>query len=216
MIDILYQDNRILVCLKPFGVVSTDEPGGLPSLLREQTGTACFRTVHRLDQVVGGVIVLARSKEAARRLSAQIQCRDFDKQYLAIVQGAPEALAGTYTDLLSRDPVSRRTCVVTEPGRDAREAVLDYRVLARRDACSLVQITLHTGRTHQIRAQFSSRGMPLLGDRKYGAAETGFEGIALWSHRLEFTHPQTEERAAFTAFPPPAEPWTLFGDILHA
>ncbi len=214
MIDILYQDNRILVCLKPPGVLSTDEPGGLPELLRAQTGTDCFRTVHRLDQVVGGVMVLARSREAAKRLSAQVQSRCFHKEYLAVVRGAPPDAAGTLRDLLARDAAARRTHVVTEPGKDVREAVLDYRLLAHRDGCSLLHITLHTGRTHQIRAQFASRGLPLVGDRKYGAAESEAADIALWSHRLAFTHPQTEAPVAFSALPPDAAPWALFDDIL--
>jgi len=214
MIDVLYQDNRIMVCLKPPGVLSTDEPGGLPELLRTQTGTECFRTVHRLDQVVGGVMVLARSREAAKRLSAQVESRSFGKQYLAIVHGKPEADAGTYIDLLARDAAAHRTYVAAEPGKGVREAVLDYTLLAHRDGLSLVQITLHTGRTHQIRAQFSSRGMPLAGDRKYGAPEAKLEGIALWSHKLQFLHPQTEEPVEFTAYPPMYEPWVRFEDIL--
>lgn len=214
MIDILYQDNRILLCLKPPGIVSTDEPGGLPELLRTQTGTECFRTVHRLDQVVGGVMVLARSREAAKRLSAQVQSRGFGKQYLAIVHGKPAEPQGTLRDLLARDAATHRTYTVTEPGKDVREAVLDYELLAHRNGLSLLRITLHTGRTHQIRAQFSSRGMPLAGDLKYGAPEALIDGIALWSHRLQFLHPQTEEPMDFAANPPMLEPWVLFNDIL--
>ncbi len=212
MVEILYADNRILVCLKPVGVVSTDEPGGLPDLLRQQLGDAraCVRTVHRLDQVVGGVMVLARSREAARRLSAQVAGRQFQKQYLAVVQGVPAPAAGCYRDLLVRNKAERKTCVTDQPGRDAREAVLRYRVLEQADDCALVEITLETGRTHQIRAQFSAHGHPLLGDRKYGGQETESAGVALWSHAISFVHPETEEVLRFSAPPPRVHPWTEF------
>ncbi len=214
MLDILYSDRRIVVCCKPVGVRSTDEPGGLPEQLRHQLGTDCFRTVHRLDQVVGGVMVLARSREAAKRLSAQVEARQFCKTYLAIVHGALPEPSGTLTDLLARDPAARRTYVTHTPGKDARKAVLDYRLLGQRDGLSLVCIQLQTGRTHQIRAQFSSRGWPLVGDRKYGAPAVEMEGIALWSYRLSFTHPQTGQALHFSALPPDIQPWRCFSDII--
>ena len=109
--DILYQDNSILVCIKPAGVLSTDEPGGVPELVRQALGDpkACVRTVHRLDRVVSGLMVLARTPAAASKLSAQIREHDFGKTYLAVVHGEPDALQGTYRDLLRRDdaPVPR-------------------------------------------------------------------------------------------------------------
>jgi 23S rRNA pseudouridine1911/1915/1917 synthase len=209
--EILYQDNRILVCLKPTGVRSTDEPGGVPELLREQLGdpTACIRTVHRLDQVVGGVMVLARSRKAAQLLSRQMQSRAFEKEYLAVVHGTPPE-AGTLKDLLYRDTARRRTLVAAQPGKGVQEAVLDYRVLEEREGLSLVSIRLHTGRTHQIRVQFSSRGWPLAGDGKYGLPDDPAEQIALWSHTLAFAHPPTGEQMTFSAPPPETEPWTIF------
>lgn len=212
MIDILYQDNRILVCVKPFGVRSTDEPGGLPGLLREQLGDpkACVRTVHRLDQVVGGAMVLARSREAAKRLSAQVQGRTFFKEYLAVVHGVPPEVSGEFRDLLVRDKSERKTYIATRPGKDAQEAALEYRVLGECNGFSLVRVHLLTGRTHQIRAQFSARGLPIYGDKKYGSPIDGKNEIALWSHKLGFTHPQTEEPLFFCAPPPQAEPWSLF------
>ncbi len=209
----LYADNRIYVCLKPPGVVSVDQPGGLPELIRRELGDAhaCVRTVHRLDQVVGGVMVLARSKRAAQLLSEQVQQRRFGKEYLAVVHGRPSPAAGTMRDLLTRDRAERRTLVTKTPGKDAREAVLDYETLETAEGLSLVKITLHTGRTHQIRAQFSARGLPLAGDRKYGApAQEQMEGIALWSHSLTFFHPQTGEEQTFSAPPPDQWPWNLF------
>ena len=215
--DILYQDNRIVVCLKPAGILSTDEPGGLPELLRQELGgpEVCLRTVHRLDRVVGGVMVLARSREAARRLSAQVQNRSFRKIYLAIVHGQlPDT--GTFIDLLRRSKEERKTYLADVPSKDTQEAVLHFRRLGHADGLSLVRIELETGRTHQIRAQFSGHGFPLVGDKKYGAPEQDTEGIALWSSALVFSHPQTEEGMAFMAPPPNTWPWSLFhGEILE-
>lgn len=215
---LLYQDNRIVVCLKPAGIVSTDEAGGVPELVRRALGDphACVRTVHRLDQVVGGVMVLARSREAARRLSAQIQRHAFQKEYLAVIHGQPACGEGEFRDLLLRDREERKTYIAADPGKDVREAVLHYRILASRDGLSLTAIRLETGRTHQIRAQFSGRGFPLVGDKKYGAEEDMPEGIALWSHRLAFCHPQTEEAAVFSAPPPRRWPWSLFPNLWTA
>lgn len=208
--DILYADKRILVAIKPAGVLSTDEPGGMPSLLRAQLGDdrACVRTVHRLDAAVRGVMVFARSARAASLLSEQIRDRGFQKEYLAVVHGAPPE-EGTLCDLLGRDKQRRMTYVADAPGKDVREAKLSYRVLQRREGFSLVSICLHTGRTHQIRVQFASRGWPLAGDRKYGT-EDGFAPIALWSHRIAFTHPETGETVEFAALPPCEGAWTMF------
>ena len=209
--DILYQDDRVLVCIKPAGLLSTDDENGLPQKLREYLGdsTACIRTVHRLDAAVSGVMVYARSAMSASLLSEQIRDGKFQKEYLAVLHGAPDAPEGELTDLLWRNRSTRKTVVVTEPRKDAKQAVLRYRVLAQSGGMSLVRIRLLTGRTHQIRVQFSSRGLPLVGDRKYG---TGTDDcpIALWSYRLCFFHPQTGAPLTFSQLPPAAAPWTYF------
>ena len=204
-------DNSIIVCVKPAGVLSTDEPGGVPSLARETLGDpgAEVRTVHRLDQVVGGAMVLARSKAAASELGQQIMSHRFEKEYLAVVHGAPEGGSGIFTDLLWRSKPERKTYVVTEPGKDVQEAMLDYTVLGAAEGMSLVRIVLHTGRTHQIRCQFSSRGLPLVGDRKYSTLPDDC-GIALWSYRVTFDHPDTGERVEVRLAPPEVWPWTTF------
>ena len=209
--EIIYQDNAILVCLKPQGVLSTDEPGGLPSLLREALGdeTACVRTVHRLDRVVGGLMVLARTPAAASELSRQVRDREFDKEYLAVVHGRPEARRGTLRDLLARSREERKTYVVDTPAKGVQEAVLTYRLLDASPGLSLVRIHLETGRTHQIRAQFSSRGLPLVGDRKYSTLDDGCP-IALWSCRLAFRHPETGAPCTFFRRPPDIYPWDAF------
>ena len=154
--DILYQDNRIAVCLKPPGVLSTDEPGGMPSLLRAALGTDCVRTVHRLDAAVGGVMVFARSRMAASILSEQIREHRFQKEYLAVVHGMLPA-EGRMQDFLLRDRRDGLTRVAEAGTPGAKEARLSYRVLARIDDKTLVRVALETGRTHQIRVQFSAR-----------------------------------------------------------
>lgn len=209
--DFLYSDRRILVVLKPYGVLSTDEAGGMPSLVREALDdpAASVRTVHRLDRVVGGVMVLARSREAARRLSESVRTHTFHKEYLAVVNGcAPQS--GTFCDLLARDKAQKRTYVTDTPGKDVRPASLSFETLAQHGGFSFVRIRLHTGRTHQIRAQFSAHGLPVAGDVKYGASAIRENEIALWSHTLTFPHPQSGETVCFTAPPPQTYPWTLF------
>ena len=208
-LDILYADQDILVCIKPARVLSTDEPGGLPSLVRTALGDekADVRTVHRLDRVVSGVMVLARNAKSASELSRQIREDEFEKEYLAVVHGKPEASSGTLTDLLYRDKARKMTMVASEPAKGVQEAILDYSVINNADEMSRVKIQLRTGRTHQIRVQFSSRNMPLVGERKYCTLDDPCE-IALWSHRIAFTHPGTGNRVEFSQEPPRIYPWT--------
>ena len=208
--DIMYQDDHIVVCIKPARVLSTDEPGGLPDLLRQALGNpkADIRTVHRLDRVVSGVMVLARNAHAASELSRQVRENAFSKEYLAVVHGCPQEKQGTYVDLLYRDKARRMTMVADEPAKGVQEAVLDYAVCNTCADLSRVIIHLRTGRTHQIRVQFSSRGMPLVGERKYAVLEDSCE-IALWSHRIGFTHPVTGEGMVFTHEPPECYPWDI-------
>ena len=206
--ELIYCDDTLLVCVKPAGVLSTDEPGGVPELARLELGDekAQVRTVHRLDRVVSGLMVLARTAAAASELSRQIRENEFEKAYLAVVHGHPEEKEGTMVDLLQRCKQERKTYVVTQMDKGVQEAILDYRVLAENADLSKVYITLRTGRTHQIRCQFSSRGLPLVGDRKYSLLEDGCN-IALWSHRIAFTHPVTGERMEFQLNPPDQYPW---------
>lgn len=207
--EILYQDSQILVCIKPPRVLSTDEPGGLPELVREALGdpSADVRTVHRLDRVVSGLMVLARSASAASELSRQIREGDFQKEYLAVLHGCPETPQGTLRDLLLRCKQERKTYVVDHMEKGVQEAILNYRVLNQVDGLSRVSIQLVTGRTHQIRAQFSSRNLPLVGDRKYSLLEDSCE-IALWSHQIGFFHPDSGQWMTFTQEPPAVYPWT--------
>ena len=206
MMDILYCDEDIVVCVKPPRVLSTDEPGGLPELLRAQLGTEDFRTVHRLDRVVSGLMVVARNAAAASALSAQIREDSFGKEYLAVVHGRPQANSGRLEDLLVRDKARKMTMVATQMAKGVQPASLRYQVLGSQNGMSRVHIQLETGRTHQIRVQFASRGMPLVGERKYAVLDDPCE-IALWSCRLAFTHPTTGEKMEFTKQPPQSYPW---------
>ena len=205
--QIIYEDQDVVVCVKPARVLSTDEPGGLPELLRAELGTEDFRTVHRLDRVVSGLMVVARNAAAASELSRQVREDDFGKEYLAVVHGVPAEKNGTLRDLLGRDKARKMTFVAPEPAKGVQEAILDYRVLSKTAEFSEVHIRLHTGRTHQIRVQFASRGMPLVGERKYSELNDPCE-IALWSYRLSFVHPKTGEKMEFMLEPPAEYPWT--------
>lgn len=209
--QIIHLEDTFVVCLKPARVLSTDEPGGMPELVRNALGdpNACVRTVHRLDRVVAGLMVLARTPQAASELSRQIREDQFQKEYMAVVHGTPPEPSGTMVDLLLRSKPERKTYVVSEMAKGVQEAILDYEVMSTTQNLSMVRILLRTGRTHQIRTQFSSRNLPLVGDRKYSLNDDGCE-IALWSHRLSFRHPATGERLSFTALPPEEYPWTEF------
>ena len=209
--NIIYYDNNIIVCIKPAGVISTDEEGGMPQLLREALGdeNADIRAVHRLDQVVSGLMVYAQSNAAASELSRQIRCGEFHKSYLAVVHGVPEERKGRFEDILLRSKEKRKTFVINKPARGAQNAILDYELLGSNGERSLVAIELITGRTHQIRAQFSHRRLPLLGDRKYGAGEDDCR-IALWSYSLSFLNPETGKRMNFRVKPPREYPWSDF------
>ncbi len=203
--NILFRDQDIVVCVKPARVLSTDEPGGLPELLRQELGVTDVRTVHRLDRVVSGLMVLALNAQAASRLSRQIREGEFRKEYLAVVHGTP-APEGRLVDLLLRDKARKMTLVTLTPQKGALESALTYQRLATADGLSRVRIQLETGRTHQIRVQFASREMPLVGERKYATLEDPCE-IALWSYRLAFTHPVSGAAMDFSLEPPDSYPW---------
>ena len=213
---VLYCDSTVLVCEKPIGVLS--EPGNganLPALASEwlaaQGEDPTIRTVHRLDRAVGGLTVLARTQAAAASLIDQIAARTAEKEYLAVLRGAPERDEAVLEDLLFHDSRTNKTFVVTRPRKGVREAKLSYRVVARAEGESgpltLVRVRLHTGRTHQIRAQFSHRGLPLLGDIRYGSKAQ--HDPALFACKLAFDHPITKERLSFELLPT-GDPWDLF------
>lgn len=210
--DILYMDKDIIVCLKPPKVLSTDEPGGLPELLRREIGDdgADIRTVHRLDRATSGLMLLARNPAAASELSRQIREEGIGKEYLAVVHGdCPDR--GSMRDLMYRDKARKMSFVTDKPGKGVQEALLDYETLGQKEGLSLVAVRLHTGRTHQIRCQFASRGLPLVGERKYCQPRDDCT-LALFSHRLSFIHPGSGEAMSFVKEPPESYPWNLWKD----
>lgn len=202
---IIYQEETFLVCVKPSGISSEEGPCGMPELLRKEGNCKEVYPVHRLDRAVSGLMVYALTKEAAGKLTKQIQEKIFQKKYLAMVKGVPDPREGRMDDLLLHIAKENKTYVVKRMRKGVREASLTYETIAEKNGYSLEKITLLTGRTHQIRAQFSSRKMPLYGDRKYGDQNTG--DIALWSYELSFFHPESGEQMTFTENPPAGEPW---------
>ncbi len=215
---ILFQDNDVIVIVKPVGVPSeTTQRGekGILDLLKNQYGLTDVFLLHRLDRNVGGVMVFAKNKKSAACISKQIQENTFKKTYLAVTDGILEEKQGVYKDLLFKDSSKNRSFVVNRMRKGVKEASLEYAVLNETENKSLVKVTLHTGRTHQIRVQFSSRKTPLCGDVKYGSKDrTG--DIALFSHSISFTHPATKEIMTFTEFPDKINyPWSLFGSDMY-
>ena len=213
-IPLLYEDNHLLVVVKPSGVPTQADRTGEPDMLtrlkadlkrrHEKPGNVFLGLVHRLDRPVGGVMVFAKTSKAASRLSAQIRARTFEKVYLAQVHGVPEPREGELVDFLLKDQRSNtvRVAAATEPG--AKQARLAYRVEKAGGEVSLVRIELHTGRPHQVRVQMAAIGCPLVGDRKYGDASSNSPGeaIALWAYEIRFNHPTRGETVCFTVDPP--------------
>ncbi len=212
---ILYEDNHLVIAVKPVGVLSEDTPDKacMPALLREhyraQGKPDYIATVHRLDKVVGGVMVFSRRKEVTGKLTALVAEHKITKEYLAVLRGHPEKPADTLEDLLFRDSRVNKSFVVQRMRKGVRDAKLEYTELGRTEDLSLVRVLLHTGRTHQIRVQFSHRKLPLLGDIRYGSKADC--STALWSYHLAFRHPVTGKTVDVTCPPPEEYPWNLFG-----
>ena len=201
--DILYEDTAVIVCIKPRGILSQADKNGGESMitrLSEHTGGEIY-PVHRLDKETGGVMVYAKTKKAAAKLSRDISEHRFYKEYLALVHGVPEENSGTLCDLLFHDRAKNKSYVVKRERAGVKKAELYYEVLETKgkdgEKYSLLRVVLHTGRTHQIRVQLAHRKMPLSGDRKYGAKDA-FENLGLLSAKLKFTHPETGEEMEFT------------------
>lgn len=196
--DILYQTKDIVVCIKPVGV---DSEKGMPGLLADALGGS-FYPVHRLDQGVGGLMVFARSPKAAAELGILIAQGQLSKEYLALIHGCPEDTEGRMEDLLWKDSRKNKVYVVSRQRAGVKKAALRYRVL-RKGEKSLVRVYLETGRSHQIRVQFASRGFPLVGDHKYGSRSRETQ-IHLFSAALEF--PWKGETLRFEDKPQWADP----------
>lgn len=205
-IEILYADRDLAVCIKPVGA---DSEKDMPGLLSAQLGAKEAYCVHRLDKAVGGAMVYALNKKAAAALSAQIAAQRMKKEYLAIVQGRPQKESGLLRDLLFRDKAKNKSYVVKRRRAGVKDAELEYECLEILPDMSLLHITLHTGRSHQIRVQFSSHKLPLVGDVKYGSRYRDCP-ISLWSMALSFAHPATGGAMHFEALPRAEHYWEEF------
>jgi 23S rRNA pseudouridine1911/1915/1917 synthase len=220
--EIIYEDEAVIVCYKPAGVPAQTRRLGQPdmeSILKNHValadraagrgGVPFVGIVHRLDQPVEGVMVFAKTPQAAASLSAQVQKRSFGKKYYALVDlpegsdtfaaatGLPEQ--GTLRDGLLFQKKENCSKIVPEGTKGAQTAVLDYRVLTEKDSRALLDITLHTGRHHQIRAQLSNLHTPICGDSKYGSTHPG--QLCLCSYYIQFVHPKTGESMTYTVMP---------------
>lgn len=200
--EILFEDQFIIVCIKPIGIISQSDTIGGDSMIKrleEYTNTIIY-PLHRLDKQVGGVMVFAKTKVAASILSTDIANRKLKKEYLALVHGKPEKDNDEMRDLLFKDSRKNKSYVVDRMRKGVKEAILEYKLINHKNGLSLVEVLLHTGRTHQIRVQFASRKMPLVGDNKYGSNDS-YDNIGLWSYRITFNHPKTKQLLSFQKVP---------------
>jgi 23S rRNA pseudouridine1911/1915/1917 synthase len=219
MLNVLYEDNHLLVVAKPAGLATVGVADDEPSLAKHakqylkqkyaKPGNVFLGVVSRLDLLVTGIVVFARTSKAAARLSEQFRSRSVEKQYLAIVAGTPPTGEQTLTDWVLKNDARHRMEVVPAGTPQATHAELHYQVLQSRPAVSLVSVELITGRKHQIRLQLSHAGYPILGDIKYGSQQVFSPGIALHAWQLQFDHPTRDERIPLTLPPPPA--WQKYG-----
>lgn len=215
MINIIYEDNHLLVVEKPINVIVQEDDTrdkDLLTILKEylkekykKPGNVYLGLLHRLDRPVGGVMVFAKTSKAASRLSEQIRTNSIEKTYHAVICGKTK-VSDTLNDKLLKD-VKNNIVKVDKNGKDS---TLSYELISYKDDFSLVKINLKTGRSHQIRVQFSSRNMPLWGDQKYNRESKVGEQIALFASSLSFYHPVTKEKLTFTLDLPNRHPWNLF------
>ncbi len=225
-LNILYEDNHIIVVLKPQMTACCPDESKDDNLFDqikryikvayEKPGNVYLGLVHRLDRPTGGVMVYAKTSKAAARLTEGLQTGDFEKKYLTVLCGAPDTPRGTLCNYLRKNTVNNMVYVCTPSEEGAKYAELDYKVLEEKSKHALVEVRLHTGRTHQIRVQMAGISHPVFGDMRYGGALAQKGKLALWAYSLSFSHPITKERLKFIACPPDDEtPWKAF-DVAKA
>lgn len=210
---VLFEDNHLLALEKPPGVLTQGDRTGDESLFEmakaylkekyQKPGAVYLGMVHRLDRPTGGVVLFCRTSKAAGRVSEQFRSRSVKKTYLAACAGTPKEF-GSLHHFLSYDESSRKTMVSEKKNKDAQEARLSYRLIARGKKHSLLEVTPITGRKHQIRAQLAYIGHPLVNDRKYGGEHNGksiVKAVGLWAHRLEIIHPVKKEPLSLVSWP---------------
>lgn len=217
-IQLLYRDRYLVVCEKPVGIPS--ESPGLPDLVGAGLHTKCY-PVHRLDQGTGGVAVLALSAGSCEAMRNLFTAGLVRKEYLAVIENSPPESSGEYTDLLFHDSRKNKSFVVSRNRKGVRDALCSWNVMEsihdNDRILTLVHITLHTGRTHQIRVQFASRGYPLAGDRKYGSRVKA-DTVCLWASGISFPHPLERHGHIVSAMsmPPALFPWNRFGPLTYS
>jgi 23S rRNA pseudouridine1911/1915/1917 synthase len=221
MLNVLYEDKYIICCVKPIGILSQAGKGNqeenmislLQQVVNEKNENPYIGLVHRLDRNVGGVMVFAKSRTVAAKLSEAIRNRELIKEYYAVVHNCPKEKSGIFKDLLFKDSSKNKTFVVNRMRKGVKEASLEYEVIETKRTLdgdqTLVKIILHTGRTHQIRVQFGSRKMPLVGDGKYGSRDN-ISTLSLWSYRISFSHPIKNKLVDIKYLPPNIYPWNEF------
>ncbi|CEK39689.1 RluA family pseudouridine synthase [Paraclostridium sordellii] len=221
MINVIYEDNHLLVVEKPVNVLSQGDDTNdkdMVNLLKNylkvkynKPGNVFVGLVHRLDRPVGGIMVFAKTSKAASRLSEQVRNKSFKKTYRAVLNGNMKKDKDILKDYLYKNKKTNMVSVVNKNHKDAKDAELSYETISKNEKFSMVQVDLKTGRPHQIRVQFSSRNHPLFGDQRYGKhINKKGDQIALWSYKIEITHPTTKEKMEFICNPPNNYPWNLF------
>ena len=218
-VKILYEDNHIIVAIKPAGVLSQSDGSNAPDMLTiikayikekyQKPGEVYLGLVHRLDRPVSGVMVFARTSKAASRLSEQIRQRKVDKIYRCVVAGVLEG-EGRLENFIYKDESKNIVTVSDTEKPGFKASYLDYKAIGTKDGLTLAEVKLGTGRSHQIRAQMAHSGHPLIGDQKYGKADNRCKDIALESYKLSFEHPVKREFITFEAPLPSGYPWNLF------
>ena len=221
MCNIVYEDNHLLVVVKPPNLLTQADATGDDDLLSQmkryikdkyqKPGDVYLGLVHRMDRPVGGLLCLARTSKAAARLSRQVSTHEMAREYLAIAEGKlPDT--GTLTDYLVKDEAQNMVSTVKVGTAGSQLAILHFDCLDRREDTSLCHIRLETGRAHQIRVQFAASGHPLLNDARYGRGAPGKQ-IALWGARLTLTHPTRGERMTFFS-PPQGGAWAVYDEAI--
>ncbi|NLZ38200.1 MAG: RNA pseudouridine synthase [Firmicutes bacterium] len=220
-IPFLYEDNHLLVVEKPVNMLSQRDITGDPDLLSllkqklkekyQKPGNVYLALVHRLDRPTGGVMVLAKTSKAAARLSAQIRNNVFKRSYLAVVHGILRQKEAILLHYLRKNRQTNMVTAYRRKSLGAKEAKLTYQLLETNNHFSLVKVQLHTGRAHQIRAQFAAVGHPLVGDQRYGQNLTRpGQQLALWAFAVSLEHPTLKKRMTFTSYPAQVFPWAYF------
>ncbi len=219
-LTVLYEDNQIVVVLKPQNVPSAPDDSGdedMLSLVKDyikqkynKTGEAFVGLVHRLDRPTGGIMVFARNSKSAKRLSEQFKTHEIEKTYYAITQGVVKIKTQTLVNYVKKDEKDNIVKIVPMSEKGAKKAELVYKVLEDNGNESLLEVKILTGRSHQIRLQLANIGFPLVGDVKYGKATGRTGALGLWAGKLSFTHPTTKEKLMFLACPEDKSPWNKF------